>query len=96
MALADQQTAAVDWRNQVFKKPTRTRVTTTGKVVRRTILMESLEDDTDYGPQLTGDVTPEQLRALADLEEARRAGNISESEYSSTRSEILRGDAPAP
>ena len=96
MALADHQTAAVDWRNAVFKKPTRTRVTPTGKVVRRTILMESLEDDTDYGPQLTGDVTPEQLRALADLEEARRAGSISESEYSSTRSEILRGDASAP
>jgi hypothetical protein len=96
MALADAQTAAVDWRNPVFKKPTRTRVTGTGKVVRRTILMESLEDDTEFGPQLTGDVSPEQLRALADLEEARRAGSISESEYSSMRAQFLRGDAPAP
>ena len=96
MALADQQTAAVDWRDPVFAKPSRTRVTPTGKVVRRTILMESLEDDTEYGPQVTGDLSPEQLRALADLEERRRGGEISEGDYNSRRSQILRGGAIAP
>jgi hypothetical protein len=98
MALADQQTAAVDWRDPIFKKPTRTRVTPTGRVVRRTILMESPEgeDETDYGPELSGELTPEQLRALADLEEERRSGSISESEYTSRRSQILRGEGSAP
>jgi hypothetical protein len=98
MALADQQTAAVDWRDPIFKKPTRTRVTATGRVVRRTILMESPEgeDETDYGPELSGELSPEQLRALADLEEERRSGEISEGEYASRRSQILRGDASAP
>lgn len=97
MALADQQTAAVDWRDPIFKRATRTRITPSGKVVRRQILMESVEDDdAGEGAVLSGELTPEQLRALADLEEARREGTISESEYASRRSAILRSGKPAP
>jgi hypothetical protein len=98
MMLVDHQAVAAEWRDQIFRKPTRTRLTPGGKVVRRTILMESLEDDTDYGPrpQLSEDLSPEQLRALADLEEQRRNGKISEGQYNASRNRILRGESPAP
>jgi hypothetical protein len=96
MVLADPQAAAVYWRDPIFRKPTRTRITPSGKVVRRTILMESFEDETDYGPRLGDDLTPEQLRALADLEEERRDGSISEGEYDARRKQIMRGEAQAP
>jgi hypothetical protein len=98
MTLVDHQAVAVDWRDPVFRKPTRTRITPSGRVVRRTILMESLEDETDYGPrpQLSRDLSPEQLRNLADLEEQRRSGKISEGEYEARRRRILRGEAEAP
>jgi hypothetical protein len=87
-----------EWRDPIFRKPTRTRITPGGKVVRRTILMESFEDETDYGPrpQMSDDLSPEQLRALADLEEQRRSGNISEGQYNARRNRILRGEAEAP
>jgi hypothetical protein len=95
MMLADPQAVAVEWRDPIFRKPTRTRITPGGKVVRRTILMESLEDETDYGaqPQWSESLSPEQLRALADLEEERRSGKISEGEYDARRKRILRGEA---
>jgi hypothetical protein len=98
MMLVDHQAVAVEWRDPVFKKPTRTRLTPSGKLVRRTILMESLEDETDYGPQpqFSTDLSPEQLRALADLEEQRRRGDISEGEYNALRNRILRGETEEP
>jgi hypothetical protein len=92
MALVDEQSVAVNWRDPVFRRPTRTRVTPGGKVVRRTILME---DESQYEDNLT-DLTPDQLRALADLEEERRAGRIPEAEYNARRSRIMRGDDPSP
>jgi hypothetical protein len=94
MALFDKQTVAVSWRDDIFRRATRTRVTPTGKVVRRTILMESADDDVQGG--VPSDLTPAQLRALADLEEARRAGDLSETEYSAQRAAILRGAPQAP
>lgn len=94
MSLVDHQSVAVQWRDDIFKRPTRTRVTPGGRVVRRTVLMESMVDETDVGPTVSGELTPEQLRALADLEEERRSGAISEGEYSARRSRILQGDAP--
>ena len=98
MALVDRQAVAADWRDPIFAKPTRTRMLAGGQVVRRTILMESFEDETDYGPrpQLSDDLSPEQLRALANLEEQRRSGDISEGQYNTRRSRILRGEAEAP
>ena len=60
--------------------------------------MEALEDETDYGsrPQVSDEITAEQLRALADLEDARQRGEVSETEYSQRRYQILRGEDPAP
>lgn len=94
MSLADAQTVAVAWKDPVFRKPTRTRITPSGKVVRRTVLMESLEEDpTEFEaqPQL-GDLSPQTLRDLADLEEARSRGEIGETEYTIRRNEILAAD----
>lgn len=91
MSLADPQLAVVDWRSPVFARPTRTRILPSGKVLRTTILMESPEEEDPPAPrpELSGELTPEQLRALADLEEARLAGRVSEAEYSAQRNRIL-------
>ncbi len=91
MALVDEQGVAVNWRDPVFARPTRTRVTRSGRVVRRQVLMEDLSDD----PELSGlptTLTPEQLRALADLEEERRAGGLSEAQYTARRGKIMAGE----
>jgi hypothetical protein len=97
MTLYDQQAVMVEWKDPIFKKPTRTRITPGGRIVRREMLMESLEDPTDYeqGPKLE-ELTGGQLRALADLDDARRAGDLSEAEYYSQKNAILRGELPAP
>ena len=92
MSLADAQSAVVDWRNPLFAKPSRTRITPSGKVLRTTILMESEEEAPAPRPDISSDLTPEQLRALADLEEARRDGKLSEAGYAAERNRIL---APA-
>ena len=98
MTLNDRQSVAVDWRDDIFRRPTRTRVTSTGKVVRRQVLMESLEDVSiaPATPAVSAELTPQQLRALADLEEARQDGAVSETEYQSRRGRILRGELVAP
>ena len=97
MRLADQQSVAVEWTDPIFKKPTRTRITPTGRVVRRQVLMESFEDDTvfEQGPKVES-LSAEQLRGLADLDDARRSGAISEGEYHSRKNAILRGELPEP
>lgn len=97
MTLVDPQAVAVQWKDPIFKKPTRTRITASGRVVRREVLMESLEDPTEYeqAPQVE-ELSGDQLRALADLDDARRAGEISESEYYARKNAILRGELPAP
>ena len=97
MSLVDPQTAAVEWRSPIFAKPTRTMILPGGQVKRKTVLMESLEE-TEPPPAprtVPTDLTPEQLRALADLEEARRAGKLSEAAYAAERGRIL-GVEPAP
>ncbi len=96
MTLEGPQSAVVDWRDPVFAKPTRTRIMPSGKVLRTTILMESEEEAPPPRPTLPPELTPEQLRALADLEEARREGKLSETEYAAERNRILEPQAPAP
>jgi hypothetical protein len=99
MTPVDPQSVAVAWRDPIFQKPTRTHVTAGGRVVRRTILLESEEAEAlepellgpeaaETGP-LPADLSPDDLRELADLEEARRRGEITESQYLARRSEIL-------
>jgi hypothetical protein len=94
MTHIDQQTVAVQWRNPVFRKATRTRLTPGGK----TILLEEVTEDTtefDALPQVSDQLSPDTLRALADLEDARRSGEISETEYVTRRTEILSADPSA-
>jgi hypothetical protein len=92
MALVSDQAVAIDWRDPVFARPSRTRVLPSGEVVRREVLMESPEevkDADDPGMRLPENLSPEQLRSLADVEEARRAGKITETEYRARRRAIL-------
>lgn len=93
MTVVDAQSLAIDWRDPVFARPTRVEVLPSGEVVRKTILLESpLEDDElpAAAPEpLPGNLSPDQLRELADLEEARREGRVTENEYRVERRRIL-------
>jgi hypothetical protein len=85
------------WRNPLFRSGSHVRVGPGGKVMRRQILLESpAEYSETTAPQITGDPSPETLRALADLEESRRQGVISEAEYQERRRRILASDPSAP
>ncbi len=95
MTLLTPQSVAVSWRNPVFRRPTRTRVLPSGRVVRREILMESPEDAP--APPITSDVlpgnlTPDTLRKLADLEEQKNRGEVTQTQYTVLRTTILRAD----
>jgi len=84
------QSVAVDWRDERFRNPTTVRVGPGGKVTRRTVLMGEeapAEEPAPAGVELPSD--PEALRALADLEEARRSGEITEAEYQRKRRALL-------
>jgi hypothetical protein len=97
ISLVNDQSVAIDWRDSVFAQPSRTRVLPSGEVVRREILMESppeADEVNDPLMRLPDDLTPQQLRDLADVEEARREGKITEVEYRARRRAIL-GDEPA-
>jgi hypothetical protein len=86
------QALAVDWRNPVFRSPTNVRIGPGGRVVRRTILMESAEPE-EIEPRSNEWEVPHDpaiLRALADLEDARRNGGITEQEYQQSRRDLLR------
>jgi hypothetical protein len=101
MTQVDGQSVAVEWRDPIFKRPTRTSISRTGEVVRRTVLMESpletdeVEDDPDF-KRLPDNLSPKTLRALADLEEQRHNGEISEAEYNAARRQIIRNDPVRP
>jgi len=97
MTQVDGQSVAVAWHDPVFKKPSRTRITPSGHVVRRTILMESPEEEDESADEPTFERLPENLssttlRALADLEDERHRGEITEVEYNTRRRQIIRSD----
>ena len=93
MILVDAQSVAVEWRDPIFSRPTRTNILPTGEVTRKTILMESPPEEWTSGEPaadaLPENLSPEQLRALADLEERRQQGHITEAEYGEQRGRIL-------
>ena len=98
--LSPQQTPlliAASWRDDVFRESA-VRVRGGGEVVRRTILMETPSDSEakPSGPAPPEGLSPEALRALADLEETRRRGDLTENEYQTRRKAILSGQIPAP
>ncbi len=90
------QEVAVEWRDPIFREATALRVGPDGRVLRRTILMDSPGGElpaagpADLPPGLSADA----LRKLSDLEAARERGEISESEYRIRRREIVNGEAP--
>jgi hypothetical protein len=90
---------AAAWRDELFRETSAIRVRPGGGVVRRTILMESAppeEGATSPGPAPPPEgLSPEALRALADLEENRRRGELTEAEYQVQRRQILSGQLPA-
>lgn len=91
---------AADWRAAVFSDIGAIRIRPGGEIVRRTILLEETpEEDAANrpGPAPPPEgLSPDALRALADLEEARRSGALSETDYQTQRRDILTGNAPAP
>jgi hypothetical protein len=92
------QSVAADWRSDAFRKPTNLSVGARGEVRRRTILMESdveVEPEPGGAESVPADLSPDALRALADLEEERRAGGVTEAEYHARRRAILTGDSGA-
>lgn len=97
MAITQANALAIDWKHDVFRTPSRVQISPTGKVLRREILMQSEEDEAlepkgGSTPELSGSLSPEALRKLADLETARREGRISEAEYQSQRRQTLQAD----
>jgi hypothetical protein len=86
---------AARWRDPVWTRSSHLTRSGTGQFDRRSILMESeeLEARPAIGPEASGSLSPETLRALADLEEQRRSGAITESQYRRQREEILE---PSP
>jgi len=89
---------AADWRSNAFRDFSAIRMRPGGGIVRRTILLEEPADDpaAQPGPAPPPEgLSPEALRALADLEEVRRRGELSETDYQQRRREILSGKIPA-
>jgi len=113
MKMVDEQALAIDWSDPVFRMPTRTRVTPSGQMIRKTILLESDEpesEEPDSGADAGSDaagakpgdahsipagISPQTLRDLADLEERRQQGKISEHDYERERNKILATDSGA-
>lgn len=92
---AGPQALEIAWRSNLFRKPYRLPGSTKGEKRRRELLFQSeipaeeLEGAGGGGSGV-GDLSPEALRALADLEEDRRAGRITETAYQRAKRELLR------
>ena len=94
MAQTDRQGLAIDWQDPVFRNPSRTRISPGGEVVRSEILMESpredwAEDAPSIDENALENLSPDQLRALAHLEQQRRRGLVTEADYRGQRRRIL-------
>jgi hypothetical protein len=94
------QLVSANWRDPLFKDADVISIRAGGKVVRRTVLMDSGEESTIPANPEEGAAVPPQglspdaLRALADLEEERRRGEVTEADYQSRRRQILAGELP--
>lgn len=92
---AGPQDLEIDWKNEVFKTAFRLPGTSGGGKRRRQVLetsripQEEFEAEPGEAASLD-DLTPEQLRALADLEEDRREGRITETVYQRERRQLMR------
>jgi hypothetical protein len=89
------QDVEIDWRNDVFRTAFRMPGNTGGERRRREVLesipvpKEELRSEGGSGTSIDN-LSPEKLRALADLEEERRAGRMTETDYQRARRQLLR------
>lgn len=83
---------SVDWQDPVFRRPLRAAVED-GDRRERTILFDDPAVTEKRRPRPVGGIlsqlSPDQLRALADLEEQRHAGKLTEGRYRKLRRDIL-------
>ena len=87
------QAVVVAWRDPLFRAPGQVKVGPGGQILRRQILLESPAEETEATtPEIGGHLSPETLRSLADLEELRRQGAISEAAYQERRRSLLASD----
>jgi hypothetical protein len=86
--LRGRRTVRVDWRSPYFAQPANLQVQG-GKLRRRTILMEA-EEETEL-PARPSELDDAQIRAMDQIEAARRSGIISESEFQRRRVLVLEG-----
>ena len=89
------QAVSVTWRDPVFREASHIRVGAGGKLLRRTVLIEGEAPAEDAAEEkepavLPADLPAETLRALADLQERRTRGEISETAYHKERRDLLR------
>ncbi len=89
VVLASPQSVAIDWRNPEFRRPRGLSLGASG-LRRQTILMEAPPEELPVTSAPEG-FTDAQLRALDELEGARRAGLITELEFQRRRNLILEG-----
>ena len=94
------QLVTANWRDPLFKDSGALSIRPGGQVVRRTVLMDSGEEVGTPAEPTTGAAVPPQgvspagLRALADLEESRRRGELTEADYQAKRRAILSDSMP--
>jgi hypothetical protein len=88
MAVSGQRTVVVDWRDPYFRQPVGMKVGGAG-VRRQTVLMEA-EEEPVVAPQTEG-LTDAEIRALDQLEAARRSGLVTEAEFQRRRRLVLEG-----
>lgn len=91
MSSVGTQELAVRWRDPVFGEPLARRG---DEVRRRTVLMDSPIPQDERTAPLPEGLSPETLRDLADLEEARQRGDITEHDYWTQREKLLQGAGP--
>ena len=102
IAVQSDQLVSANWRDPIFTDSSVISIRAGGLVVRRTVLLEGGEEGGSPADPTQGaavppqGLSPEALRALADLEEDRRRGEVTETEYQSRRRQILAGDLPKP
>jgi len=91
---AGPQDLEIDWQSDAFRKIFRLPGTTKGEKRRRSVISSSPIPKEEFKQKDEGvsldDLTPDQLRALATLEEDRREGRITESVYQRERRQLLR------
>jgi hypothetical protein len=94
---AGPQALEIDWQNPVFQTAYRLPGSTRGAKRRREVIAESAvprdereaASNRDDGVAI-GELTSDQLRALADLEDDRRDGRITETAYQRAKRQLLR------